>query len=342
MPEPNPPELFGDVAFLIRAYQLSQMLSVAAALDLADRIHDHPRPVNELAAECGAHPAMLLRMIRALAAFGIFSVDAGGAAQHTARSRLLRRDAVPTLHHAARYRGMPSDWAAWANLEHTIRSGEPSFEAIFGVANFEYLNQHPEQAELFNRFMQHSPEDRQNAVVEAYDFSAARTIVDVGGGNGAFLAAVLARNPDLRGVLLDEQSALEQAPAVLGPLTARCAIEPGNFFVRIPEGRDIYVLSQILHDWNDERCLQILANCRIAMRPDSRLLVIERVLTEDGDPANYLSDMEMMVLFPGAKERSLDEYSRIFAAAGLNPGRLIRTRSPFSIIETTPSPVQRF
>lgn len=334
MPEFSPPDLFGDVAFLIRAYQLSQMLSVAAALDLADRIHDQPRRADELAAECAAHPEMLLRMIRALAAFGIFSVDAGGAVHHTALSRLLRRDAVPTLHHAARYRGLPSNWAAWANLEHTIRNGEPAFEGIFGVANFEYLNQHPEEAELFNRFMQHSPDDRHNAVVEAYDFSAARTIVDVGGGNGAFLAAVLARNADLRGVLLDEASALKQSPAVLGPLTARCASEPGNFFARIPEERDIYVLSQILHDWNNERCLQILANCRIAMRPDSRLLVIERVLTEDGDPINYLSDMEMMVLFPGAKERSLQEYSQLFAASGLANGRLIRTRSPFSIIET--------
>lgn len=334
MPESSQSDVFGDVAFLIRAYQLSQMLSVAAALDLADRIHDQPRPADELAAECGAHPAMLLRTIRALAVFGIFGVDASGAVQHTARSRLLRRDAVPTLHHAARYRGLPGNWAAWANLEHTIRTGEPAFEAVFGIPNFEYLNQHPDEAELFNRFMQHSPDDRHNAVVEAYDFSTTRTIVDLGGGNGAFLATVLARNPDMRGVLLDEDTALVRAPDILGPLTARCAIEPGNFFVRIPEGRDVYVLSQILHDWNDECCAQILANCRVAMRPDSRLLVIERVLMDGGDPTNYLSDMEMMVLFPGAKERRLEEYSQLFVAAGLTPGRLIRTRSPFSIIET--------
>lgn len=313
------------------------MISVAAGLDLADRIHDQPRRADEIAAECGAHPAMLLRMIRALAAFGIFSVDARGAVQHTARSRLLRRDATPTLHHAARYRGLPGNWAAWANLEHTIRSGEPAFEAVFGLPNFDYLNQHPDEAELFNRFMQNSPDDRQNAVAEVYDFSTTGTIVDVGGGNGAFLAAVLARNPDMRGVLLDEETAVAQAPAVLGPLTSRCAIEPGNFFAHIPAGRDVYVLSQILHDWNNERCVQILANCRAAMRPDSRLLVIERVLTESGDPMNYLSDMEMMVLFPGAKERSLEEYSQLFAAAGFAPGRLIRTRSAFSIIETNPS-----
>jgi hypothetical protein len=337
MPESSQPDLFGDVAFLIRAYQLSQMLSVAAALGLADRIHDLPRRVDELAAECAAHPAMLLRMIRALAAFGIFSVDAGGAVRHTPHSRLLHRDAVPTLHHAARYRGLASNWAAWAKLEHTIRTGEPAFETAFGIANFEYLNQHAEEAELFNRFMEHSPDDRHSAVVKAYDFSTVGTILDVGGGNGAFLAAVLARNPDMRGVLLDQERALARAPEVLGPLTARCLIEPGNFFARVPEGRDMYVLSQILHDWSDERCAQILANCRAAMRPDSRLLVIERVLTEEGDPKNYLSDMEMMVLFPGAKERSLEEYLQLFAAAELAAGRLIRTRSAFSIIETSPS-----
>jgi hypothetical protein len=316
MSESHPPDLSGDVAFLIRAYQLSQMLSVAAALGLADRIHDRACPVDALAAECGAHPEMLLRMVRALAAFGIFSVEPGGAIQHTSRSRLLRREAFPTLHHAARYRGMASNWAAWAGLEHTIRSGEPAFEAVFGVANFEYLNRHL-------------------AVAEAYDFSTTRSIVDVGGGNGAFLAAVLAGNPQMQGVLIDEESALAQAPTVLGSLTARCTIQPGNFFSQVSEGRDVYVLSQILHDWSDERCAQILANCRTAMRPDSRLLVIERVLMDDGDPVNYLSDMEMMVLFPGAKERSLAEYSELLVAAGFVPGRLIRTRSAFSIIETS-------
>lgn len=337
MPESRAPDLFGNIAFLIRAYQLSQMLSVAASLSLADRIHERPRPADELAAECGAHPAMLLRMIRALAAYGIFNVDAGDAVQHTALSRLLRCDAVPTLHHAARFRGLSSNWAAWANLGHTIRTGEPAFEAVFSVPNFEYLNQHPEEAELFNRFMQHSPDDRHNAVIEAYDFSTTNTIVDVGGGNGGFLAVVLAENPAMRGTLLDEESALVQAPGVLGPLMARCTIEPGNFFARIPGGRDIYVLCQILHDWNDDRCERILANCRTAMKTESRLLIIERVLTDEGDPMNYLSDMEMMVLFPGAKERSLEEYSQLFAAAGLAPGRLIRTRSAFSIIETSPS-----
>lgn len=336
MTELRRPDLFGDIGFLIRAYQLSQMLSVAAALDLADRIHEQPRPADELAGECGAHPAMLLRLIRALAAFGIFRVDAEGAVQHTAGSRLLRRDAVPTLHHAARYRGMASNWAAWTKLEHTIRSGEPAFEQVFGVASFEYLNQHPEEAELFNRFMQHSPDDRHHAVVEAYDFSTAKTIADVGGGNGAFLATVLAAYPNMHGVLFDEETALAQAPAVLGPLAARCSIVPGNFFAQIPKGQDVYVLSQILHDWSDERSVQILANCRAAMRRDSRLLVIERVLIDGGDRINYLSDIEMMVLFPGAKERSLAEYSQLFAAAGFASGRLIHTRSPFSIVETTP------
>lgn len=336
MPESSPaqPNPLGDVAFLIRAYQVSRMVSVAAELGVADRIQDRPRPADELAAECGAHPAMLLRMLRALAAFGIFSVDASGAVHHTSRSRLLRRDAASTLHHAARYWTMPGNWAAWANLEHTIRSGEPAFEAAFGMANFEYLKQHPDEAELFNRFMQHSPDDRHHAVVEAYDFSRLTSMVDVGGGNGAFLAAVLAANPDLQGVLLDEENAVAQAPEVLGPLMVRCAIEPADFFVRIPEGHDAYVLSQILHDWNDGCCVQILANCRAAMRPDSRLLVIERVLTDDGNAMNYLSDMDMMLLFKGAKERSMDEYGRLFLAAGLAPGRLIRTRSAFSIIET--------
>jgi O-methyltransferase len=339
--ENNMPQKFPDtdpltnMAVLIRSFQLAKMLQVAANLDLADRIGESPRPIAELARECGADSAMLLRMCRALAAFGIFAVNAKGHIAHNARSAQLRRDAKPTLHYAARYWTMPSNWTAWSKLEDTIRTGQPAFELAYGMANFEYLKRHPHEAELFDAFMQHSPDDRHAAVVEAYDFAHAHLIVDVGGGSGALLAAILAGNLNAKGLLFDRENVIPRAQI------DRCAIEAGDFFERVPAGGDIYTLSQILHDWSDERASRILANCRAAMRAHARLLVIERVLDEvpgRTNPLNFLSDMDMMVLFPGAKERTLKEFAQLFRSAGFSAPRLIPTRSPFFLLESSLSP----
>jgi hypothetical protein len=339
MPEGS--DALAEMRLLLRAFQISKMLGVAAALRLADRIGDTPLQAGTLAQECGAHPEMLLRLCRALSAFGIFSVDDSGNIAHTARSRLLRSDSRPTLHHAARYWTMPSNWAAWAALEDTVRTGKPAFETVFGVPNFAYLEAHPDEAWLFDSFMQHSPDDRHQAVVEAYDFSAAKLLVDVGGGNGGFVKAALAQNRDLRAVLFDQKDVVAHAAATFGDCAGRCAIEAGDFFERVPHGGDLYVLCQILHDWNDERCLRILRNCRAVMHRGARLLVIERVLDLSpgkSDPTSFLSDMDMMVLFPGAKERTLAEFAGLFRQSGFAEPRLIPTRSAFSIVETAPSP----
>jgi hypothetical protein len=332
-------EEFAEMALLLRAFQLSKMLQVAAALGVADRVTDAPQPAAKLAADCGADKDMLLRVIRALAAFKIFQVDAAEMVSQTTRSSCLRKDATPTLHHAARYWTIPSNWQAWAHLEQAVRKGTSAFDVAFGVGNFAYLAQHPEEAALFDLFMQHSPDDRHAAVVRAYDFSRAKLIVDVAGGNGALLAAILTANNDTRGVLFDQASVVAGAPPVLQAhgLTARCRIEAGSFFDRIPAGGDIYTLSQILHDWDDERCSAILANIRAAMGRDGTLLVIERVLDEDlSTPVNFLSDMDMLVLFGRAKERSRAEFTSLLAASGFGAPRVVKTSSPFCILESRP------
>lgn len=330
-------DALADMRVLIRAFQISKMLGVAAALGLADRIGDSPKPLTVLARDCGAHPEMLLRLCRALAAFGIFTIDDSGNIAHTERSRLLRSDSHPTLHHAARYWTMPSNWAAWAALDDTVRTGRPAFETVFGVPNFTYLEAHPEEGRLFDDFMRHSPDDRHAAVIDAYDFSAVKLMVDVGGGNGGFVKATLTRNPGLQAVLFDQKEVVATAAATL---TERCRIEPGNFFETVPAGGDLYVLSQILHDWDDANCRKILINCRTAMGASARLLVIERVLDltpGKTDPTSFLSDMDMMVLFPGAKERTLAEYAELLQQTGFSAPRLIPTRSVFSILETAPA-----
>jgi O-methyltransferase domain len=331
---------FAEMALFVRSFQISKMLQIAATLELADRIKDEAKPAGELARECGADPAMLLRLCRALAAFGIFAVDAGGIVSQTARSAFLCRDAKPTLHHAVRYWMMPSTWAVWGNLEHAVRNGKVAFETTFGMPVFEYLKAHPEEAELFDNFMQHSPDDRHAAVVEAYDFSDVRVVADVGGGNGALLAAILAASPGARGLLFDQDAVVAGASAVLGSYASRCTVQPGDFFQSVPAGGDVYTLSQILHDWSDERCLQILANCRAAMGRGARLLVIERVLDDRPGqtiPMNFLADMHMMAMFPEAKERTPAEFGRLFRETGFGEPRLIPTRSPYCIIETRPA-----
>jgi hypothetical protein len=188
--------------------------------------------------------------------------------------------------------------------------------------------------------MQNSPDDRHNAVAEAYDFASAHLVVDVGGGNGALLATILAKNPSVRGVLFDQPNVVVGAETVLSDVADRCAIDAGSFFDWVTEGGDIYTLSQILHDWDDAHCLQILRNIRGAMHPNSRLLIIERVLSENPDEylaLNFLSDIQMLVLFPGAKERTTREYGALLAEAGFAEPSPIMTRSPFYIIEAKPA-----
>ena len=326
---------FAELALHLRGFQVSRMIAVAAELGLADRVAGGPRPVSVLAAECGADPVMLLRLCRALAAFGIFTVDSEGSVGQSERSAWLCSDTTPTLHYAALYWTMPSIWATWGNLEHTIRTGEPAFIATLGMPSFEHLKANPEDAARFDRFMQHSPDDRHRAVAEAYSLPPGTRVVDVGGGNGALLAALLAASPEAEGILLDQLDVVAGAPTTLGPLANRCEIRSGDFFDAVPEGGDVYLLCQILHDWSDERCRTILATCRKAMRPGIELLIVERLLgyVPGGvDPMNYLADMHMALLFPGGRERTLGEFVGLLAESGFGAPRAIRTRCPYWVI----------
>lgn len=334
-----PSETFAEVALLLRGYQIAQLLHIAAKLRLADRVEGGARPVAELAAETGANADMLLRLCRALCAFGIFALDEANRLSQTAQSACLRSDATPTLHHAACYWGLPSNWSAWGDLRHTIITGEPAFEKCFGVPYFDYLAANPEQGEIFDAYMRHSPDDRHRAVAAAYDFSGASVVVDVGGGNGGLLRAILDAYGNVSGILADQAGVVAAAAPVLGPQAGRCAIVATDFFVAVPAGGDIYTMAQVLHDWSDENCLRILANCRAAMKPDARLLVIERHLDPGSKSAamNFLSDMHMMALFPGAQERTAGEYGRLFRASRLREPVVIPTNSPFGIFETGPA-----
>ena len=327
---------FADMALLTRGFQLSRMIQVAVALDLADHLEGGPQPMTALALKADADPAMLLRLCRALAAFGIFAVDAEGVVAQTARSDCLRRQATPTLYHAARYWATPHVWGGWEHLEDAVRTGGSAFESAYGTPKFEYLKLHPDEAELFDQFMQHGPDDRQAAVVAAYDFADAGLVVDVGGGNGALLGAILRANLEVRGVLFDQEAVVAGAARTLADVADRVQVEVGSFFEAVPSGGDVYTLSLILHDWDDERCLGILANIRTAMEAGKRLLVVERVLDQPdrpASPATYLSDINMMVNLHG-RERTLPEFTSLLERSGFEKPLLHATESPFCILET--------
>ena len=320
---------------LIRGFQVSRMIRLVADLGIADKIpadgHSH---VDELATACAVLPMPLLRVLRALAAFGIFRLTAQGSVAHSSRSLLLRTDAPNSLHHAARFWTAPGSWRAWGALDVAL-AGEVPHQAAWQTGRFQYLREHPDEARVFDEFMAHFPDGRHRALAAAYDFSGAALIVDVGGGNGEALRQILGRFAAPRGLVFDRDDVVA-AIAPGATLGGRIAAEGGSFFDRVPAGGDIYLLVRVLHDWSDDDCIRILRTCRAAMGSQARLLIVEQMLEPDptvGRSTGYLIDMQMMAMFGSARERTQAEFGELLAASGFAPLRLIPTASPVSIIE---------
>jgi hypothetical protein len=323
---------------MIRGFQASQLFRLAADLEVADRVApDGSVAVADMAAACNVLPMPLLRILRALAALGVFRVSAEGVVTHSPRSLLLRRDAPNSLHYAARFWPAPGSWKAWGALDAALAGGSPHRTA-WEMGRFDYLRGHPDEARVFDQFMAHTPDNRHAAMAAAYDFSAAGLIVDVGGGNGQALREVLTRFPEAKGLLLDLADVVE-AVSPEARLNGRIATAGQSFFERVPEGGDFYLLNWVLHDWADDDCLRILAACRAAMRDGAKLLIGERLLDPDpsiGDPIGYLVDTHMMAMFGEARERSEAEFRALLEPSGFAISRVVATASPFAIVEAVP------
>ena len=324
---------------LVRGFQVSRMLRLVADLGLADRIASEARvAVNDLAQDCGVQPQPLVRVLRALAAFGVFAVTPDGEIAHTPRSRLLRSDAPNTLHHAARFWAGAGSWQAWGALDVALTGGVPH-QAAWNMSRFDYLREHPDEARVFDAMMANFPDNRHAAMAASYDFSGARLIADIGGGNGAALRHILSRFPTPRGLVLDREDVVR---AILPDdlMEGRIEAVGGSFFDAIPAGADIYMAVRVLHDWADEDCLRILRRCRAVMATNAVLLLGEQILERDpakGRPIGYLVDMQMMAMFGSARERSEDEFHSLLAESGFVLRRVIPTGSPVSILEATPA-----
>jgi hypothetical protein len=322
---------------MTNAFQVSQAIYVAATLGIADLLEDGPKSVDELAETTGTHAPTLYRLLRALASVGIF-VETDGRFGLTPLAEYLRTDTPGSLRAFVMLSGQQSLWTSWGHLLHSVRTGESAFRKVYGMAPFEYWADHPEEDAVFKAAMTSHSSGVVDAVVRSYDFSAIGVLLDVGGGEGVLLAAILAANPSLQGILFDQ-------PHVVGPVGAlleragvadRCEVVGGSFFEAVPTGADAYLLKSIIHDWDDDAAIEILRACRAAMDDSDKLLVVERVIRpgNDPDPAKF-SDLNMLVI-PGGQERTADDFELLYAEAGFKLSNIIRTESAYSIIEGIP------
>src|SRR5215213_10564468 len=302
---------------LVNGYQVTQAIHVAAVLGLADLLADGPRSSDDLAAATTTHPGTLYRLLRALAGVGVFREED----RHFALTDLgacLRVDAPEPLAGWAAFVGESSHWQAWSALLHSVRTGENAFRHVHGIDSWTFRSRRPELSASFDRAMTDLSRQLSAAILAAYDFGCFGQIIDVGGGNGAFLAAILAKHPEMRGVLFDQPHVVSGAGPVLtaAGVADRCEVVGGSFFDAIPTGGDAYILKAILHDWEDQPCVQILQTCRRAMADGTALLVVERELGRlNQDPDAKFSDLNMLV-GPMGRERTPAEYAALFTAAG--------------------------
>jgi hypothetical protein len=322
---------------MMTGYWVSQALHVAAKLGIADLLADGPVDCKDLAAATDTHAPSLQRVLRALASVGVFTEVTPGSFALTPLAELLRTE-TPGSMRALAIMYAEEQYRAWGELLHSVRTGKMAFNHQFGVGYFEYLAQHPEADRVFNEAMTGWTHQLVSAVVDTYDFSPFKTIVDVGGGYGALLAAILQRNPDTQGVLFEQPHVVARAEEqlVAAGVADRCTCVGGDFFVAVPAGGDAYVLSQILHDWDDERCVAILERCRQAMPDHGKLLVVELVLPEGDEPSfGKWLDLHMLVLL-GSRERTATEYDALFRAAGFELTRVVPTPPGPGVVEAVP------
>lgn len=317
---------------------IAPILYATAKLGLADLLADAPRSAGELAGATTTHAPTLHRLLRTLAGLGILTERDAQRFALTPLGEALRSGAPGSARSTLLAFHAPALWRSWEEIIYSLETGKTGFEKVNGMPMFDYLAEHPEEASAFSEAMVGFHGAEPPAVARAYDFSTFKTVVDVGGATGNMLAAILSRHPEPRGVLYDRPHVVRDAPALLAArgVAERVRIEPGNFFEGVPAGGDAYVLSHIIHDWNEEQCLTILGHCRRAMKPEARLLIVETVLPPGDTPhPGKMLDMVMLVL-PGGQERTAVEYEDLLGKAGFRLARVVPTESMVSIVEALP------
>jgi hypothetical protein len=314
----------------------ARAIQVATNLGIPDRLARGAKPVSVLARETETHPDALYRLLRALASVGVFVEVEAHTFAHSDSSRYLCSNQPGSLYHLARMMNAEWHWRPWGELEYSVRTGKPAFDHLYGMDRWTYFRKHPEEGRLFDQGIGNFSRLVDRALTMAYDFSSVEIVVDVAGGHGSFLASILAANPALQGILFDHPDVLAGAAPVLAEagVAGRYRLVAGDMFDELPPGADLYLLKEIVHNWDDDHVLQLLRHCRQAMSAKGRVLIADNLIRPGGKETSFSKflDLEMLIGFPG-RERTVEEFRALYEAAGFQLKQVIPTQSPLVLIE---------
>jgi O-methyltransferase domain/Dimerisation domain len=337
----NPPEISPETAAaqhvmqLATGYIASTATYLAVKLRIADRLAAAPQTTADLAKEANVNEDALYRVLRTLTSLGVFEETAPRTFGNNLPSSMLRSGAQGSLYDMALWMSDPFHFQVYADALYSVETGKPAVEKTFGMPVFEYFPRNPQESEIFNNAMTMFSGMVIPAVLEVYDFSGIGTLVDVAGGHGRVLTSILEKYPAMRGVLFDLEHVVAGAyPGIdrLG-LANRCTTATGDFFKAVPQGGDAYIMKHIIHDWNDAEAITILKNIRSAMNPGGRVILLESVIAPGSQPDfGKIIDLEML-LMPGGRERTEQEFRVLFERAGFTLTRIVPTKSPLSVVE---------
>lgn len=326
------PAVISSLRERIMGFRNTQLIAVAAKLNIAEYLTEGPKPVKELAKLLYVDERSLYRLLRALASLGVFEETENEIFKNTIASELLLEKMPGSLRSVAILYGEEWIWHAYGQLLFSIENGAQAFERVHGIPLYKFLHHNREAAAVFNNAMSAYSGIEADAIVRAYDFSQANKIVDVGGGEGRLVSALVNANPNARGVVFD-LPILKKDISNSSDKDSRIEYLYGDFFEGVPKGGDIYILKSVLHNWDDASCIKILQNCRAAMKTNSKLLIVERIIPAGNEKSEAkLFDINMLVV-TGGQERTVEEYRNLFYEGGFTLTKTVTTDSALSLIE---------
>jgi hypothetical protein len=336
----NPAGVSPQIAMLqmISGFWISRAIYIVAKLGLADHMQGGAKTAEELAAASGTHAPSLFRVLRALSSVSILTQSDDNRFGLTPLSETLCTNVPGSLRAFATTELGDDHYEGWGNLLHSVKTGEIAFDNHFGMSAWEYYAQHPDNGKTFNDAMTGMSLGTIEAVLGSYDFSGINKLADIGGGHGALMASILKVNPEMQGIVFDAPVVVPGAQERIEAegLANRCEVVGGDFFAAVPSGADAYILKWIIHDWEEARAITILKNCHQAMPANGKLILVEAVVPSSNEPHfSKFIDLNMLVM-TGGRERTIEEYRTLLAAAGFRLTRIVPTPSPMSVVEAEP------
>ncbi len=325
----------GLMLIKMHGYRENQLIYAAAALNISDYLKKGGRTLDELAELTQTNRDFLFRFIRACVSIGLYSEKSNRYFLNKAGNMLVS-GITNTLRPIAMMRGDETNWKPWGELLYALKTGKNSFTKVFGTDLFDYFSKNPDSGKNFNKSMSAFTSWETPAILRKYNFSAFRNIIDIGGGNGGFLMKIIEKNSYANGMVYDIKEVKKEAEDNLSTsgMNGRISFISGNMFDSIPEGGDCYIIKRVLHDWDDENVLKILKICRKAVKPESKLLIIEYIISKNNH-LGILNDIQMMVTFPGGRERTIQEFNSLVSKAGFKIGKTIGVKA-VTIMECSP------